>query len=314
MRTRFLLAAAGLCLGLSARAEDSKETVKLGDVPGAMAQAREAAPMTPAVPAKPQIPDDPWKRVMTPSHGPAEAIGGYSAGCLKGAEAIELTGHGFQLMRLSRKRYYGHPDLLAYIRAFGSRMRSSSLGSLLVGDMAQPRGGPTMSGHASHQTGLDADVWYLTTPSGTILSDKEREKLNSPTLVIGDFDGLTKDWSPKVMDLLKRAVDDAKVERIFVNPAIKKEICARHNGEAWLGKLRPWWGHADHFHVRLSCPADAPDCRHQETVPAGDGCGSDLAEWFTPEKKKEAEEMRKNPSAPTMPKLPPRCDAVLTAP
>ncbi len=314
---KFLIVAAGLFIVTFAlpevRAHD-EGGVSLGDVGSVLDNARDSASAIPSASAAPITPDDPWKRVKLPTRSGPEAIGGYSAGCVRGALALEITGNGFQVMRLSRRRWFGHPKLLNFIRGFASTTRTDGLGSLLIGDMAQPRGGPTLSGHASHQTGLDVDIWYLMTTPGKILSPEEREKLSSPSLVKGDFDSLTKNWSPKVMDLLRDASTQPNVERIFVNPAIKKEICARHGGEPWLGKLRPWWGHADHFHVRLHCPSGDSQCRDQEDVPAGDGCGSDLASWFTPARREEAKRMKQNPSPPTMPTLPPLCAQVLQEP
>ncbi|MBI3554491.1 MAG: penicillin-insensitive murein endopeptidase [Elusimicrobia bacterium] len=312
MRIRGLAVLAALALVSSWPAARADDSPALGDVGGALDQARARAPLTPAPAAAAQLPDDPWKRVRHPTTTPPEAIGGYSAGCLRGGKAIELTGRGFQVMRLSRRRYFGHPALLDYIRAFASSERAAGLGSLLIGDMAQPRGGPTLSGHASHQTGLDVDIWFLQTASGKVLTPEEREKLSSPSLVIGDFDSLSPHWNPAEMDVLKIAASDPKVERIFVNPMIKKEICAHHAGEAWLGRLRPWWGHNDHFHVRLVCPAGEAHCKAQGSPPAGDGCGADLAEWFTPEKREEAKRMKEHPTPPTMPTLPPLCAQVLT--
>ena len=41
---------------------------------------------------------------------------------------------------------------------------------LLVGDMAQARGGPMLTGHASHQVGLDADIWLTPMPQDTALA------------------------------------------------------------------------------------------------------------------------------------------------
>ena len=72
------------------------------------------------------------------------------------------------------------------------------------------------------------------------------------------------------------------VERIFVNAAIKKALCREAgNDRGWLHKVRPWYGHDYHFHVRINCPADSPDCKPQDPVPAGEVCGKDLDHWFT---------------------------------
>ena len=69
--------------------------------------------------------------------------------------------------------------------------------------------------------------------------------------------------------------------RIFVNAAIKKAMCREAGSDRdWLAKVRPWWGHAEHFHVRIACPPDSPECKPQPPVPAGDGCGHELDYWF----------------------------------
>ena len=78
----------------------------------------------------------------------------------------------------------------------------------------------------------------------------------------------------------------------------------------WQARLRPWWAHHDHFHVRLKCPPDSPQCKPQEPPP-DDGCGATLAWWFGEDaavkrvKKKEAEAEAGEPT------LPEACAAVM---
>lgn len=253
-------------------------------------------------------PKNPWGQVKTPSRGPVEAIGNYSAGCLRGASKIVETS-AFAIMRPARNRYYGHPDLLAFIETLARK--SQDMGLMLVGDLAQPRGGPTMSTHVSHQTGLDVDIWYSRLPQGSTPSREEREKTASVNMVLPDFGGLNDQWDPRVVGFLKTASEQPKVQRILVNPVIKREACRLHKGEDWLGKLRPWWGHDDHTHIRLLCPADSKHCQAQEAVPPGDGCDASLDEWFTERKKKENQDNNTNPKPPEMPKLPAACAQVL---
>src|SRR4051812_2998488 len=57
-------------------------------------------------------------------------------------------------------RHYGHPDLIGFVGDLGRAAAAARLGTVAVGDMAQPRGGPMSSGHVSHQGGLDVDVWF----------------------------------------------------------------------------------------------------------------------------------------------------------
>ncbi|MDX1607259.1 MAG: penicillin-insensitive murein endopeptidase, partial [Candidatus Competibacterales bacterium] len=94
-----------------------------------------------------------------PAPGPAQVHGFYSAGCVQGARPLALRGDHHQVMRPSRNRYYGHPALIDFIERLGRTAADHGV-RLLVGDLAQPRGGPMDSGHRSHQSGLDADIWF----------------------------------------------------------------------------------------------------------------------------------------------------------
>src|SRR3954468_3138675 len=103
-----------------------------------------------------------------------EVIGSYSRGCLRGAVELPATGPGWEVMRTSRNRNWGHPSLIAFVERLAAETRRAGGPGILVGDMAQPRGGPLRYGHASHQIGLDVDVW-LTPPPNRILTPDERE-------------------------------------------------------------------------------------------------------------------------------------------
>lgn len=213
-----------------------------------------------------------WGAIKTPGAGHAQAIGGYSAGCLDGASRLPLAGSGFRVTRPERGRVYGHPNLIAFIVDTGRKLLAAKLSALPIGDLAQPRGGPAPTGHASHQTGLDVDIGYVTPDSdgkAVALVDLAKNKLNAK-------------WNAAVTRTLAIVAANASVDRLFVNPVIKQALCAAAKGDrAWLRKVRPWWGHHDHFHVRLRCPEDSPECQAQAELPAGDGCG-ELAWWLKP--------------------------------
>jgi penicillin-insensitive murein DD-endopeptidase len=134
-----------------------------------------------------------------------------------------------------------------------------------------------LTGHTSHQIGLDADIWLTPMPERQLSAD-ERERM-SPTKVVA-ADGEDVDprvWTPAHLAVIRAAARDADVERIFVNAAIKKALCREAGpNRAWLHKVRPWWHHDYHFHVRIRCPADNPDCHGQPPAPPGDGCGEEL--------------------------------------
>ncbi len=251
--------------------------------------------------------------VAAPSAGPPRSIGGTARGCIAGAVAMPLDGPDWQVMRPSRGRMYGHPVLIDFLERLAAKGRSVGWPGLLVGDMGQPRGGPMITGHASHQIGLDADLWFLPMPDRRLSLD-ERETISAVSMVTPERKIDAGRWTESRAKLLKLAAGDGRVARIFVNPAIKKALCDRPDPDrGWLAKIRPWWGHDYHFHVRLACPAGASGCVDQDPVPKGDGCGADLAWWLGPEPWK--------PSPPEPPKpplkladLPGPCADVLAAP
>ena len=248
-----------------------------------------------------------------PADMPAAVHGGYAGGCLAGASALPQTGPGWQAMRLDRNRYWGHPALIAFIERLAARAQEIGWPGIYVGDMSQPRGGPMNSGHTSHQTGLDADIW-LRRPGDRRLSREERERIGSLDVVAGDRRSVNANWTAGHHALLKAAASDPAVARIFVNPAIKRELCnAEPPGPRrdWLGKVRPWWKHQSHFHVRLNCPPDSPGCIAQDPVPPGDGCDETLAWWFTDEALNPAPASGPDREL-TMADLPSACKAVLS--
>jgi penicillin-insensitive murein endopeptidase len=210
-------------------------------------------------------------------------------------------------MRRSRRRFFGHPLLVRYLQELGAAAAQQKLGVLAIGDVGQARGGPMPYGHRSHQNGLDADIWFWLPRDGRALTATERETINAPSMLAANGRGLnTEHWSPRQVDVLRLATEFDAVARIFVNPVIKKALCHQFPGAVWLRKLRPWWGHDDHFHVRLRCPPDETACQDQDPLPAGDGCGAELAWWFS----EEARTAKPRIDVPKVP-LPAACEALL---
>src|SRR5882757_2790178 len=222
-----------------------------------------------------------FARKRLPAALPVRVIGGYAKGCIAGAEKMPITGDTWQVMRLSRNRNWGHPDMVALLkRLAGKAHKDASWPGILVGDMGQPRGGPALSGHASHQIGLDADIWLTPMPDH-LLSHEEREEMSATMMVRDDrLDIDPKVWTPGHLAVIRDAALEPSVQRIFVNAAIKKALCREAKGDkSWLTKVRPWYGHDYHFHIRMRCPAGSKDCDGQKDQDGGDGCG-DLAYWF----------------------------------
>ncbi len=223
-----------------------------------------------------------WSQAITPVPGPPRAIGQTSRGCIAGAVSLPKDGPGYQVMHLERRRYFGHPQLIKMVEALGRTTQRELLGMLHVGDLAQPRGGPTPFGHRSHQNGLDVDVWFALDPGFIGTTDALRSNFRAPSLLNDGGSGLNRFlWEDGHRRVLEVAARFSRVDRIFVNPYIKRELCRTAQGDrSWLRKVRPWWGHDDHFHARLVCPSDSPECEAQESLPPGDGCDGSLDWWF----------------------------------
>lgn len=245
--------------------------------------------------------------------------GFYSKGCFSGGIAIADDGPNWQVMRPSRNRRWGHPDLIALIAQLSRDAAGDGWPGLLVGDISQPRGGPMLTGHASHQIGLDADIWLTPMPNRR-LTQSEREKLSATSMLNKDSlyvnDAV---WTSAHVALLKRAASYGQVERILVHPGIKKKLCDTVKGDrSWLYKIRPFWGHHYHFHLRIGCPAGSPGCKPQSAPSRDEGCDKALAWWFTDEPWRPAKPGTKpKPKARdvmTMASLPAACQGVLDAP
>jgi penicillin-insensitive murein DD-endopeptidase len=225
--------------------------------------------------------------VKQPAPIAPRAIGFYSHGCLAGAVALPVDGPAWQVMRLSRNRNWAHPALITVIERLANEARDKDgWPGLLVGDISQPRGGPMLSGHASHQIGLDADIWLNPMPPRT-LTPEERENLQPRPVVKNRKEIDPSVWTEAHAKLIKRAANYPEVERIFVHPPIKKALCdwelAQPGSHAWLAKVRPYYNHTFHFHVRIKCPTGSDDCRDQPMPEPSDGtgCGQELAYWFS---------------------------------
>ncbi|WP_363350369.1 penicillin-insensitive murein endopeptidase [Methylocystis echinoides] len=239
-------------------------------------------------------------------------IGFYSRGCLAGGEQLPFNGPHWQVMRLSRNRNWGHPVLVNFLERFSAKAaQASGWPGLLIGDMSQPRGGPMLTGHASHQIGLDADIWLTPMPQRE-LTRAEREEMSATDVVREDLLDIRPDvWSEGHFAVIRAAALEPRVQRIFVNPAIKRALCRAAEGESWMRKVRPMWGHNYHFHVRLFCP-DGSSCKDQDATPTGDGCDQSLAWWFTDEALHPKKSGKSWPPM-TMAALPDACRAVLKA-
>jgi penicillin-insensitive murein DD-endopeptidase len=258
-------------------------------------------------------------RKTLPTAGAPRVIGFYAKGCIAGAEALPINGPTWQVMRLSRNRNWAHPAMVALLERLSAKVhKDAGWPGLLIGDMAQPRGGPMITGHASHQIGLDADVWLTPMPNRQ-LSRNEREEMSAVMMVRHDrLDIDPHAWTPSHLSVIRDAAREPSVERIFVNAAIKKALCREARGDrSWLSKVRPMYGHDYHFHIRIKCPPGASACEGQTPPADSEGCAAkDFAYWF-----RDSVLHPKPPKVPPKPRppitlaqLPSDCRQVLAAP
>ena len=251
------------------------------------------------------------------SRQPPAPIGSYAGGCLAGAVQLPGTGPTWAAMRPSRNRNWGHPETIDFIKKLSAFAATQpGWAGLYIGDISQPRGGPMLTGHRSHQIGLDMDIWMLP-PKRLDLSRAERETLSSISLRRANGAYTNDNWTPQHHAIIRAAAQDPRTARIFVFPGAKLRMCREEKGDrAWLRKVRPWWGHHYHFHVRLRCPKGARNCVDQAAPPPGDGC-AEAQKWVD-------NILNPPPPDPTAPRpsprrelmladLPRQCVSVLTA-
>lgn len=252
---------------------------------------------------------------------PPKAVGFYTKGCLAGGVQVPINGTAWQVMRLKRNRNWGHPHLVELVKRLAIEAKAfDGWNGLLVGDLSQPRGGPMLTGHASHQMGLDADIWLTPMPDRT-LTKKERTNLSAKLMVLDRKRINPKRWTNAHNRLLRRAASFKDVQRIFVHPPIKKALCDWSRGQpnrTWLRKIRAYYGHNYHFHIRMRCPSGIRGCRSQnEPAPKdGTGCGTELSYWMSSKPWRPAKprkKPRKKRRLKTLKDLPAACRTVLLA-
>ncbi len=253
----------------------------------------------------------------TGSSQPPAAYGSYAKGCAAGAVQLPETGPTWQAMRLSRNRNWGLPETVDFLQDL-SRIAAREPGwaGLYLGDMSQPRGGPMLTGHASHQIGLDADIW-MRAPDRLNLTQTERENISSISMRRSNGAFTNDQWTKSHHNIIKAAASDPRVARIFVFPGAKVAMCNAETGDrSYLRKIRPWYGHHYHFHVRLSCPRGMRGCVDQAAPPPGDGC-ADAQAWVNNILNPPPPDPNAPPPRPrrelTLADLPAQCEAVLSS-
>ena len=270
-----------------------------------------------AVPAK-QL----FGKMVLPSLQRTAPLGFYAKGCLAGGVAIPVDGPAWQVIHLSRNRRWGTPEMIALIERLAREAKAKDgWNGLLVGDISQPRGGPMLTGHASHQIGLDADIWLTPMPAHN-MGYQEREVVPEASVLKKDMLHVdARKWTKAHARLIVRAASYPEVERVFVHPGIKKKLCDTLEGSdrSVLNKIRPIYGHHYHFHIRMKCPPGSAGCEDQVDPPADSGCGKPLTQWLDKVRPRPVVKPTKpvkvaKPKHLMLSALPDACVAVLKAP
>lgn len=268
---------------------------------------------------------NPWEKILfSPAQKESQIYGSYTSGCLLNGEQLPQNGDGFVVVNPYRNRYYAHPQLTQLIKKWGLWASEKKLGKIVIGDIAQPAGGPLTGAHRSHQIGLDADIrFHLLPPDKTI---KNKNQWDSTDVVRCHKDKnlnihyafKNKKWPVSSTQLLQKIASEMSVERIFVSAGIKRYLCETLTDHpSWLKKIRPEWGHTGHMHVRLKCPEGTTACKTQPSIvndPTDTtqvGCsGDDYKSWF---KSSQEQKIFKTCIPKTEPELIPYWHKVMTS-
>lgn len=222
---------------------------------------------------------------VNPTPGDSESLGGYSLGCLRGGKTFKGNENGIVISQSRRGRFWGHSQLIDLLTELGEFSYQRHKKFLILGDLSLSRGGPTFGGHSSHQNGLDVDIWFEVLskkPHWDWIETQEMKTVLTKT-------GFNKDFGKVQISILDYLSQDERVARIFVHPKIKKFLCENKKIKSdGLRKIRPWYGHDDHLHLRLKCSPKDKECVDQKEPEEGDGCDQ-LDWWFSEEAKSELE-------------------------
>ncbi|OYP01749.1 penicillin-insensitive murein endopeptidase, partial [Vibrio parahaemolyticus] len=146
----------------------------------------------------------PWEQVSAPTHNMSSSIGSYANGCLDGASPLPLEGTGYQVLRSRTNRYYGHPNTIDFVESLALKANQKLKTTLLIGDLSLPRGGRFSSGHSSHQTGLDIDIWLRLADSPLSYNELQLPKPMS-VVDLQDYSILNHRWDKRHFELIRYA-------------------------------------------------------------------------------------------------------------
>lgn len=206
-------------------------------------------------------------------HGPRRPPPSASMGWANGGRLVNpahLEQDQFVRYLPGRSLHYATDELVGLLRRVGRAVNRRTGARLTVGDLSAHNGGP-VGHHASHQSGRDADLCFFQ-------ADARGHSVASADYVTFDRNGralvgplrfdVARNWA-----LVEALVNDpaVRVEHLFIAHwlrALLLDYGRAHGADAaTLARAESLMHqpvnanpHANHFHVRIACPAGDEAC------------------------------------------------------
>ena len=201
-----------------------------------------------------------------------QAIGSPDEGRLRNASFLKTHLTSYKLTdriviaNSSAKNYYGTQEMMDVLEALGNKAYSFQQNKIHISRISAERGG-RLPPSKSHQNGMDTDIGYPTIQG----------KVGFPIVASGGALKKSDFSTVKTLELFKFLMTQtaSPVDRLFVDQSIINSLCreAKNSGK-FKGSERAAYvklfenlqhvdGHGNHYHLRLRCTPNQPDCRHK---------------------------------------------------
>ena len=247
----------------------------------------------------------------------ARSIGFYTHGCLAGGVALPINGKTWQVMRLSRNRNWGHPDLVAFLERLAAKVPKVRLAraagrrhgaAARRADAHRPRqpSGRARCRHLAHADAEDAaDARGARGDVGDQRGRRGQEGRRSEDLDAGPFRADQGGGrGPEGRAHLRQCGDQ------------EGAVPRGRQGPRLAAQGAPVVGAQLSFPCPHRLPGRQPGCKAQDPAGETEGCGKELDCWFSPGVLNPPPP--KEPPKPrpplTMADLPAACRQVLLAP
>ncbi len=262
-----------------------KELDEVMDDPNSAIEISAPMPMPNPSKGKYSIPGIEELRPNVGSGVKSQAIGSHNRGFLRTGTELPANGPGF-VCRHRSNRDFGTDLAIEMLTGAAADADKNFPGQspIVVANISKQGGGklcnPSGSCHASHQTGLDADVVFPSVKKVTDMWSLCGGRCTKGSHISDDFD------TPRFWNFVKtlNCAKSRPVIAMFIDAQIKHYMCdwVKQNTNEDLSDpdscafrtlqaMKHASGHHNHVHVRFKCPGNR-DCR-DATVSLGRGTG-----------------------------------------